>query len=414
MIYLLPLFLLCLTVNAAVVVKPDNISQYLEKSPDLQSIKHRLRAAEKLKGSLTRSFLPQLRLTYGRERFTTGPYHGLNQSFGGIEAEVNLFNSGRDAAENNIREKKAELAEIDYEILKAKITSEALIAMANFSYLKEVESILENAVTINSQNINGARKRINAGLTTTTDLIDFNQQKLSLIQEFETIKYEEGVVGRMLAVLLGIRPDEKIDVAHSNSHPEHENDPDPEISSVNSKLLKKANLLADVSRLESKVARRWWAPELDIYSYALRFTQKEREYDDPDDRNDFTVGFRFTIPLFDGGESIREASARTFLAEAAQKHLKQRSLEVEKQSIDAMKKLKLAHTLIHTAEESVQLMTDYRQAVIREYAKGVKNSPDVLQATQRWIEAKIKFAEVKKNYQIAKAEAWYLKHLSNR
>lgn len=413
MIYLLSLFLLSLSVDSAVIVKEENIAEFLEKSPDLLSFRERLNAAEKLKGSLTRSFLPELKLTYGREKFTTGPYHGLNQPFGGIEAEVNLYNSGRDAIENSIRNKNSEVSGIDYDVVKAKITSESRVALAHLAYLKEVLSIIENAITINNQNISGARKRINAGLATNTDIIDFNQQKLSLIQEFETIKYEDGVIRRMLAILLGINPNEKIQIVHSNSHPEHHQLPEPVISSRDSKLIKKAELMSDIARLESKSAQRWWAPKLDIYSYALRFTQKEREFEDPEDRNDFTVGFKFTLPLFDGGESIQEARARSALARANESQLKQRALEVEKETIDAMKKLELAHTLIHTAEESVKLMTDYRQAVIREYAKGIKNSPDVLQATQRWIEAKIKLAEVKKNFQIAGAEAWYLKSLTN-
>lgn len=414
MFYFLPLVFMSFSSLSAVVVSENLIPHFLEKSPDILSYQDRLESAQKLKGSLRRSFLPDVKLTYGREQFTTGPYHSVNQSYGGIEAEVNIFNSGRDVLENKVREKRSRVAGINMEIAKARLTSEAQIALANLAYLKELLGIIENALSLNSQNISGARKRINAGLTTKTDLIDFNQQKITLLQESESIKFEQGVVQRLLAVLLGIDPKEEIIIKHENSHPEHGEELQPIISSQNSRLVQKADLLSEIARLEKRTAQKWWAPKLDVYSYALRFTQKEREFDDPGERNDFTFGFRFTLPIFDGGESIRESAAKAAEARAMERELKQKKLEIEKQTLDAQKKLELAHTLIHGAEESISLMSEYRLAVSKEYAKGVKNSPDVLQATQRWIEAKIKFAEVKKNYQIAKAEALYLKELSGK
>lgn len=412
MLYFLPLLLISYYSHAAIIITEDLIPDFLDKSPGIQSFQDRLVSAEKLKGSLRRSFLPEVKLTYGREKFTTGPFHGVNQAYGGIEAEVNIFDSGRDVLENKARANKARLSKIDLDIARAKIISEAKITLANLAYLKELLTIIDNAIALNTNNISGARKRINAGLATNTDLMDFNQQKLSLIQEFESIKFEEGVALRMLAVLLGINPNAELKVIYENSHPDHGQESEGPISVHKSRLIEKANLLSSIAELEMKSAKRWWAPHLDVYSYALRFTQKEREFDDPGERNDVTFGFRFTIPIFDGGESIQEAAARRSLARAAEAQLRQRSLEVERDTLDAMKKLELAHTLIHTAEASVELMNDYRLAIIKEYSKGVKNSPDVLQATQRWIEAKIKYAEVKKNYQIARAEALYLKTLS--
>lgn len=397
---------------AEIIVSEKTIIERLDEAPSLLSLKERLASAEKLQGSLRRSFLPRVRLSYGREKFSTGPFHGKNQAYGGIEAEVNIFNSGRDALENKVRNKEAELAELNLSITKARVISQARIALAEFVYLSELLNIVEEAIFLNAKNISGARKRINAGLATSTDLIDFKQQKVILLQELETIKYEQGAVSRLLATLLGIDPREKIKANSSNQHPDHHHETEPRFSSDNSQIIQKANIFSEIAELQRDTAQRWWSPELVVYSYALRFTQKEREYPLPGQRNDVTFGFKFTFPIFDRGEGIQEAASRAALARAAEYELRQKSLEVEKDTLDAMRKLDLAHTLIHGAEESVELMTDYRLAIINEYAKGVKNSPDVLQATQRWIEAKNKFAEVKKNYQIAKAEALYLQSLT--
>ena len=408
---LLLIFIFCGVAQASVLVTKQTVTAQLQDSPGVAVLRERLQSAERLKGTLVRSFLPKVNLTYGQEQFTTGPYHRLTQPYGGIEAEINLFNSGKDAIENEARVKEARLHQLDLEITQAKLLSEVKVALSQMAYLNEVEAILLEAVKLNAQNISGARKRIDAGLATRTDLIDFNHQKLSLNQELQAIKFEKGVITRLIAVLLGIDPKVPVRVEYSNLHPEHHHEEEGEIHVKGSKILKKANLYADIAKLQQAKAERWWGPRLELYTYALRFTQKEREYPEPGERNDVSFGFRFSLPLFDGGEGNRQGQSQAALARGAEQALRQRSLEVEKDTQNAIRKLELAHTLIHGAEESVKLMTDYRLAVINEYVRGIKNSPDVLQATSRWVEAKSKFAEVKKNYQIAKAEAEYLQSL---
>lgn len=401
-----------ITTFGAITVDQKYLETQIDSAPSVLSLQERILEAQKLSGSLKRSFLPKVRILYGQEKFTTGPFHRVNQPFGGVEAEINVFNFGRDNLEDKRRLKAAQLAKINSKIAKAEILAKGREALAQYAYLSEIRLILEEALRMNERNISGAQKRIRAGLSTSTDLIDFKHQKIALNQEYEALKFEMGLVERLLAVILGHSPDSDVVVNFQNEHPEHGPVFNAPGDFLNSALIKKAELNLEIASLNKDKASRWWGPKLDLYGYALRFTQKEREYPEPGQRNDVTFGFKFTLPLFDGGEGIAETQASSARTRALEYEFKQRALEVKNETGNAMRKLDLAHNLIHGAEDSVKLMSDYRKGVMNEYNKGVKNSPDVLQANQRWIEAKTKFAEVKRNYQFAKSEALYLMSLT--
>ena len=395
---------------AATTLTDKKLNDLVDKNPDVQSMLKRLESSEALKGRLTRSFLPIVSLSYGREKFTTGPYHSINQPFGGVEAEINVFNSGRDKMESTIRDNQAEIARIDATIVRSQVLAELKKAMSHYAYLLEIKTITSNAMSQNEKNLKSAKKRIDAGLASETDSLDFRQQKIQFAQEISTLDYELGVTKRLISTLLGDDPNESLISEFSNEHPDHSDESKLNLSGK-SLMVKKAELNKEATTLEYRQDKRWWAPRLDLYGYALRFTQKEREYNSNDERNDVTFGFKFSLPIFDGGEGYTSSQATKALVEAKLNEVRSQDLALKRQSLDALKKLELAHTLIHGAEENVQIMNAYRKGVLSEYSKGVKNSPDVLQASQRWIEANIKNAEVKKNYQFAKVEVEYLSSL---
>lgn len=394
--------------QASVLLSEQNIQTLYKSNPEAKSLRERLEASERLRGSLTRSFLPKVELSYGHERYSVGPYNQVNQPFGGIQASVNVFNSGKDSLESDKRNLNAKISEIDSVVMEAQIMAQIRKAMSEYAYLSEVEKILQDALTGNESHVKAARQRVQAGLAAATDTLDFQQQAISLRQQLTQIGYEKGVVNRTIATLLGTDPTSEVEVSFVNPHPEHGDAIIKDIKVENSMAVKQSMFLAEVAKIEMKEAYRWWAPSVDIYGFAVRALQKDREYPSPGQRNDAGIGFRIVLPIFDGGESYRVAQSKAAIERSQKSQAEARKLAIQREMQDTIKKLDLTHELIHGAEENVSVMTKYRQGIMSEYNRGVKNSPDVLQASNRWIQASLQYSEIKRNYQSARAEALYL------
>lgn len=395
-------------VTAAIHISENNINSFVESNPEVLNLRHRLEASQKLKGVLTRSFLPKVQLSYGHENYSTGPYNHVNQPFGGVEAKLNVYNSGKDSFESEKRNLEADVSGIDSTMVKAQVLAEIRKALAQLAFLDEASEILRSAIENNQSNMKAAQRRISAGLASETDNLDFRQQNIMLNQELSSLEYEKGVVKRLILTLFGHDPEQEVTVNYVNKHPEHGSEAVLKNPTGKSLLVKKALFQSDIAKIDMESAKRWWTPSVDLYGYALRFTQKEREYPTPGQRNDVTIGFRISMPIFDGGEGIRVAQSKKAISSAQESLARAKELEISKNSIDAMRRLDLTHDLIHGAEENVEVMTKYRKGILSEYDRGIKNSPDVLQANQRWIQAKNQHAEIKRNYQFARADALYL------
>lgn len=396
---------------SGVRVTEQDIANASLSNPEVHNLRERLQAAEALKGVLARSFLPKVDLSYGKERYSVGPYNHVVQPFGGIEARINVFNSGKDSLLNDKRNLEANVSSIDAKVARAQITAQLRKALAQWAYFDEVGKVLSEALEINRNNSLSARQRISAGLATSTDTLDFKQQGIMLKQDLASLEFEKGMVKRLILTLVGADVHQELEIVFENAHPSEGEGKTLQSQNQRSLLVKKASIEADIAKLEVKTAERWWTPSVDVYGYALRMLQKDREYPHPGQRNDVALGFRITLPLFDGGEGYRNANSKAAVSKAQLSLARAKELEVQKSVLDAVKRLELTHELIHGAEENVDVMTRYRSGVSHEYKRGVKNSPDMLQASQRWIVAKSNFAEIKRNYQFAKADAMFLQEL---
>lgn len=363
-----------------------------------------VQAASARTGYLTRSYLPKLDLVGGYETFQTGPYSQLSQPYGAVEAKVNLFRGGRDNLEEDARTGQVALSSAEFEQSYLKELTEARRAYWNIVFQREMMGILKEAITQNERNLAAANRRIKGGISTATDRLEFEMYRIQLDQDLTRLSLEGSNLQRTLRVLLGMA--EGTEVAVPAVLP-HEHDDELLKTALDPSKHRDVRALSanqDIFQTRKSQAYRWWTPSLDVYGGYFLFTLRDRDYLSQTDRYDIVGGVRLTFELFDGLESKAEGASLSWQADAYENQAQQTARELQAQFETSKQALGLTHDLIHSAEVSVEKGKQYLTNTLAEYARGVKNSPDVFGATQKYVDFKRRAAELRRDYHLARAD----------
>lgn len=374
----------------------------------IASSKAEIQASQAELGYLRRSFLPRLQLNVGHENTDGTPQTDVTNSYGYASAvvSVNLFNGGRDYLQEKSRSAKVDRTESELQNSKFGALTEARALYWQMIYQKEVINILDSSLRLNETNLQSAFKKIRNNLATKTDEIDFNQTKIQLDQDLRKSKIVLLNQMREMATLLNHPLVTNYDIPDLNAHdPEHALD-EFNARGFNGEKHREISLLEALkssAEFESEQNSRWWSPQFDLYgSKATRFSTLDRTNEMDKDQGE-VLGVKLTF-YFDGLQT-RAASVAQAYRTMSFSHLKnQRLLEIQSGYSNSYQLFVLNHDLIHSAEENNKVAQKYYENVWSEYMRGIKNSPDVLQAFQRIVEAKLRYADIKKDYQIARAK----------
>ncbi len=375
-----------------------------ERNQHVNAARFILKSSEALTGHLARSTLPTLEAHVGAESFRTGPYPATSEPYSGAEIRWNLFRGGRDVLEEQAREAQVLGSQASFERVKLEELSKARRAFWELVYQREVAAFLSEALQQNEANLAAAKKRVNAGLATDTDRIEFEIHQIQLEQDLAKMRLGSENSQRTLSILLGRSEDTTINTEVQIPHHHDDELLNVKFDASAHREVRTTQADSEVAQNQKRQANRWWTPQLDLYaSYSLS-TLREREYLDQADRVEPVAGVRLSFNLFDGLQARTQGTALGLQAEGLENQAAQTARELAAQFEGARQELALTHDLIHAAEMSVKLVTTYLKRTQSEYARGVKDSPDVFSATQKYIELKRRYSELRRDYQLARSD----------
>jgi outer membrane protein len=386
-----------------VEVKTENLRSILaEKNARLKASELQKQAAERREGHFLRSFLPKVQGVANLEKFQRGTGSWNSQPSFGLEAKLNLFRGGRDYLEEKVRELESQRRAALQEETTIEELEKALQHLWRYRFSQEKEKLLKASIERNEKNLQAALQRIRSGVATASDRYEFEINASELNRELILIDEEIDHEKKELALLLGV-PLEDLVVNQPFQH-------DHEFTQLKAQtanadiLVRDLELAAQQAQSRARQeAKRWW-PSVDAYGLLLQKNQREENLASAKDRREAALGLQLSmeIPWDSGWESAalaREAEATEILAEQEKREL-HLSLEIEWVEIQLM------HDQVHEAEENIVRAQKYFQSTLQEYARGVKNSPDVLGASDKLFAMEIKRLEIIRNFQIAQSHYW--------
>jgi len=367
-----------------------------EKNENVAASREQVRAHSERTGRLARSFLPQIAAQFGQEELRAGSGATDQKAYWRIDSTVNLYRGGRDGLEDQIRSSQRDLAitisaaEFHTELLEAKRTFWKSIAISK-KIAERKESVDRNEV-----NIRSARRRAGAGIATTADAAQFEIHKITLQRDLRRLELEQDRLLNRLSVALAVNEHENIEIV--GDFPVIANDQIKPLLTNEQLDVVAHRELSEIDGLRAKQIGRWLQPKVDLYvSYGLPSLSEDYTRALRGDR-EWAAGVRVIFDLGQGIEDRKEAVARNAAADATRLRGAHKQREIVANDHEIRHDLKVLSELIMASDEDVRRAESFLRLTELEYARGVKNGPDLLEAFQKYFEFRDRRIEYYSDY----------------
>lgn len=357
-----------------------------ERNENVQAAQASLSAQEKRTGHFARSFLPGVSAEVGSESHKAGTDPKAQREYWKIGASMNLFRGGRDHLEEQRRQESVKAAQAESYGEFAKELKEARQAYWKLVAANQLMAQREESLKRNEENLKAAKRRASSGQASSADTLQFELHQTTLKQELKKLSLERDLLRNRLSVAIGWDEHESIEVPSQFPHPSEQSPLPEELQPEKNLDVMQLRAKERVESLAAGRASRWWAPSLDLYAdYGIPSLNDEYSLALRRDK-EWTAGVRLAINLGDGFDARSEASAKTLEATAQERRMRHRIREAVAQDHELRHDLKLLHELIHDADQDITKAEKFLKLTEQEYARGVKNGPDMLSAFQRYYE----------------------------
>lgn len=372
------------------------VEKALQKNADYSvTLKEKEAAQARISGSYS-NFYPSLNAVAGWEnrREDIEPAKGY---LGYLRGQVNIFNGFKDQAGHQKVNSELMVKDANLEIKKRDVRLSVTEAVSEMLYLHGLQEIFKEEINLAQNQKQMAAKKISAGLTSSVDQIEFELRQDEL--EIQKRRIEQAhleihqKIFRIFGEDLADQEFEKIQFRTT-----------VEIKKIlqtakieNNPYLKKMQGDIQASELEKVTAKSELIPRLD-FEYAFgRITPSEAT---PLRYDESRVGIFLTIPLFSGFDSYYKVKSANISFAAREKEKTQVALNISSEFEILKEKIKESLDLLQINQRKRTNAKKYFDMTLGEYKRGIKNSPDLVSATERFFEAEKQSYEIQKDLEI--------------
>lgn len=397
-------FLMLLGSIANALVGIEGLSSRIsERNQELSSLKQQVESKEALYASGRSGFYPVLNAVGGWAQNKTDDDLGTVRkgSIGYIEGRYNIFNGFKDHSALNWKEIDLKLTKIELESKQRELRLALTEAASDMILLHKLQNILEEEYKTTQIQKQMAAKKVAAGLTGSVDNLEFNLRESEIQIEKNQIVQLHTEAHQKLIKLYGedISDSELDRISFSNI--EELVNQTKKFSLENNLEYQKSDLRLLKAQYEKSEIRSDFLPKLDFTFNVGRLTPSENT---PTQFNESKYGLALTVPLFSGLDTYYKTKSARYQIASTERLKIQKTNDVQS-DFDILKSKAIEFNELYKINESKLVNSQkYFDLTLVEYKRGIKNSPDLVAATERLFSSKKKKYEILKELELIKVK----------
>jgi outer membrane protein len=372
----------------------DLVKNMFQKNQQIQAFEENIGAQKSLTESAASGYYPTLNAVGGWQQNKTDEMATTEEgAVGYLEGSWNLFRGFKDLSVSHQKKVQFKTAQLDLQFEKKNLELQFIEAASDMILLHQFQTILDEEYKLTQTQKQMAAKKAAAGLTGSVDNLEFELRENEIQIEKKQI-YQKHIEAHQTFLKLFGEDISDADIEKINFSPIEKLTQVPQSFKIeNSIEYQRAQLALESRQYERQEIKSEYLPSLDL-TYSLgRITPTENR---TSDFNESKYALQLTIPLFSGFDTYYKSKS-SFQAEAAAEKSKNQTRYNVESEYNTLKNKILEFGFLYQMNQKKMVNTQkYFDLTFAEYKRGVKNSPDLVNATERL------FAEKKRKFEILK------------
>jgi outer membrane protein TolC len=373
-----------------------------ESNQEVLALKKQNESKETLYRGANSGFYPTLNVTGGFGKVRTDDKVNETGYSGYLDGNLNLFRGFKDQAIIAQRKVDQKLSFIELELKKREIQLNLIELVSEVISLHKLQSILAEEYKATQIQKQMAAKKVSAGLTGSVDNFEIDLRETEIKIEQTQIDQRHFEIHQKFIKLFGEDvTDSELGILDFSKMEILTQLPSAELNLESTLEVQQAYAIEEKADLEQKEIKSEFLPSVDLTYNFGRLTPSEGS---PLKFDEYKYGLMITIPLFSGMDTLYKTRAATLAAQYAEKIKFQKKFEIQSEYNILKAKLNELKTIVGLNEQKLISAQKYFDLTLAEYKRGIKNSPDLVGATERLFASKKKKVELMKELELLRAK----------